>query len=63
MLHQNIDLGDNMKKKVVRKPKRQTKLGAFGSKDGSQRGLKKGGLGRNRVSLGSCRHINIRKGR
>jgi len=56
-------LGGNMKKKVVRKPKRQTKLGAFGSKDGSQRGLKKGGLGRNRVSLGSCRHPNIRKGR
>ena len=52
-----------MKKKVIKKPKRQTKLGAFGSKDGSQRGLKKGGLGRNRVSLGSCRHINIRKNR
>ena len=63
MLHQNIDLGGNMKKKVIKKPKRQTKLGAYGSKDGSQRGLKGGGLGRNRVSLDSCRHINIRKNR
>ena len=63
MLHQNIDLGGNMKKKVIKKPKRQTKLGAFGSKDGSQRGFLKGGMGRNRVSLGSCRHINIRKGK
>ena len=52
-----------MKKKIVRRPRRRTKLGAYGAKDGSQRGLKQGGLGRNRVSLGSCRHINIRKGR
>ena len=52
-----------MKKKVIKKPKRQTKLGAFGKKDGSQIGLKLGGMGRNRVSLGSCRHPNIRKGR
>jgi len=45
-------------KKVV---KRQRKLGAFGAKDGSQRGLKNGGRGRNKTS--SCRHPNIKKGR
>jgi len=33
----------------------------FGRMDGSQRGLKGGGLGRNRTS--TCRHPNIRKKR
>ena len=33
----------------------------FGKKDGSQRGLKQGGRGRNRTN--KCRHPSIKKGR
>jgi len=34
---------------------------AYGSKDGSQRGRKKGGRGRNRTS--TCRHPKIKRRR
>ena len=51
-----------MVKTVVRRKVNRTKRAAgFGHKDGSQRRLKSGGLGRNRTSV--CRHPSILQGR
>jgi len=50
-----------MVKSKVKKSKVKIKRAAgFGSKDGSKRGLKSGGMGRNRTTV--CRHPSIIQG-
>ena len=47
-----------MTKRVVRKSR-----AGYGLKDGSGRGRKAGGRGRNRRTASTCRHPRIKKGR
>ena len=51
-----------MVKAKVKKVKvtRTKRVAGFGSKDGSKRGLKNGGMGRNRTTV--CRHPSIIQG-